>query len=61
LPHLSIRNEKKVLNRIKEEAVAAYKKYPTTYEEDLELLKNPNLSFNESNCLLYRSGEKKIL
>jgi len=27
----------------------------------MELLKNPNLSFNERNCILFRSGEKEIL
>ena len=36
-------------------------RYPQAYEEDMELLKNPNLSFNERNCILFRSGEKEIL
>ena len=27
----------------------------------MELLKNPDLSFNERNCILFRSGEKEIL
>lgn len=36
-------------------------RYPTSYEEDMELLKRPNLTFNERNCVLFRSGEKEIL
>ena len=27
----------------------------------MELLKNDDLSFNERNCILFRSGEKEIL
>lgn len=40
------------------EALAQYK---TTYEEDLEILKREDLSFNERNMTLFRSGEKEIL
>ena len=42
-------------------AVEALLKYPTTYEEDLEILKDENLSFVKRNCVLFRSGEKEIL
>ncbi len=36
--------------------------YPTTFDEDLEILeKRTDLTFNERNAVLYRSGEKKIL
>ena len=35
--------------------------YPQTYEEDMEILERDNLSFNERNCVLFRSGEKEIL
>ena len=35
--------------------------YPTTLDEDLEILQRTDLTFNERNSVLYRSGEKKIL
>ena len=41
-----------------EEALAAY---PQTLEEDMEILRRDNLTFNERNCVLFRSGEKEIL
>ncbi|CAI2360645.1 unnamed protein product [Moneuplotes crassus] len=62
LPPLSIRNEKKVLLRMKLEAAKVEAGYPTTYEEDLALLEaDEGLTFNTRNVLLMRSGEKKIL
>lgn len=62
LPPLSLRNEKKVLLRMKLEATKLQMNYPTTYEEDLEILEtNQDLTFNTRNALLMRSGEKKIL
>jgi histone-lysine N-methyltransferase SETD3 len=42
-------------------AQAAYKNYPTTYEEDLEILKRDDLTKNQRNCVLLRAGEKEIL
>jgi hypothetical protein len=42
-------------------AVEALLKYPTTYDEDLEILNNKDLTFNHRNCVLFRSGEKEIL
>ena len=36
-------------------------RYPTTLEEDIEILQRENLTFNERNCTLFRSGEKEIL
>lgn len=36
-------------------------RYPTTYAEDMEILQREDLSFNERNCVLFRSGEKEIL
>ena len=36
-------------------------RYPNTYEEDLVILERDNLTFNERNCVLYRSGEKEIM
>lgn len=41
------------------------KQYPTSYQEDLDLLesdeKEKQLTQNERSCVLFRSGEKKIL
>lgn len=61
LPPLSIRNEKKVLQRIIYEAKNVYERYPRSLEDDLKMLERSDLSFNQSNCLLYTSGEKVIL
>lgn len=62
LPPLSVRNEQKVLLRMKLEATKLLKNYPTSYEEDLDILENnKDLTFNTRNAVLMRSGEKKIL
>ena len=62
LPPLSIRNERKVMLRMKLEAAKLLKNYATTYEEDLYILENDTeLTFNTRNATLMRSGEKKIL
>lgn len=61
LPPISIRNEKKVLEKVVALCKASYEKYPTTYEEDLKILEREDLTFNQRNCVLFRSGEKKIL
>ncbi len=49
------------MQRIIKEAKEAYEKYPRSLEEDLKELERKDLTFNESNCLLYTSGEKTIL
>lgn len=46
LPPLSIRNEKKVLNKILLLAKQSYEKYERSLDEDLKLLENPDLTFN---------------
>ena len=69
LPPLSIRNEKKVIMRMKLESATLLSKYPTTLEEDIEFLKNdeegsgpePLKSDNLRNSILMRSGEKAVL
>lgn len=38
-----------------------YDGYPTSYEEDMKILEDDSLSFNQRNSVLMRSGEKKIL
>ena len=47
--------------KIKEMCNEALARYPNTLEDDYEILKRDNLSFNERNCVLFRSGEKEIL
>lgn len=62
LPPLSIRNERKVLEKIHKLAKEQYDKYETSLEDDLKTLEErQDLTFNERNCVLYRSGEKTIL
>jgi len=36
-------------------------RYPQTLAEDMEILKREDLTFNERNTTLFRSGEKEIL
>ena len=58
-------NEIKVWLKIDSLADEALSKYDTTYQEDLDLLEKVYskhvLTYNERNCVLFRSGEKKIL
>lgn len=61
LPPLTVRNERKVLERIYAQAKDQYDRYDTTLEEDRKLLEREDLTFNERNCVLYRLGEKEIL
>jgi len=35
--------------------------YPSTLEEDVEILKDESLTYNQRNCVLFRLGEKEIL
>jgi protein-histidine N-methyltransferase len=61
LPPLSVRNEKRVLQKISDLARAQMSAYPTTLDEDMITLERTDLTFNERNCTLFRAGEKKIL
>lgn len=61
MPPISIKNEKKALERMYRHAMEIYDKYPTTIEEDEKILEREDLTFNLRNCVLYRHGEKKIL
>lgn len=62
---LSIRNEEKALKHILRITSESLGRYPTSLAQDLSLLekdrKAGSLSFNEKNCILMRSGEKRIL
>ena len=60
LEPISKENEEMALNLLKKVCEETLAKYPETYENDLELLKKPTLTFNEKNCILYRSSEKKV-
>jgi hypothetical protein len=46
---------------VKAKSALYISQYPTTLDEDLELLKDETLSFNKRNCLLIRKSEKSIL
>jgi histone-lysine N-methyltransferase SETD3 len=35
--------------------------YSNSYKEDIALLKQKNITWNQRNCVLLRSGEKQIL
>ncbi len=62
IPPISIKNEKSVLATMKQLAVEQLQRYPNTYEEDLKILETQkDMTFNQRNCVLMRSGEKKIL
>jgi hypothetical protein len=60
MPCISIENEKKMLQKLKEIATKCLSKFPQTYEDDVQQLANKSLTYNERNCLVYRSGEKKV-
>ena len=42
-------------------AAEGLSRYPQTYDEDMQILQRDDLTFNERNCTLFRSGEKEIL
>jgi hypothetical protein len=42
-------------------AKSQYEGYPNSYEEDMKILERTDLTFNQRNSVLFRSGEKKIL
>ena len=61
IPPISIANEKRVLNKITLQALTQLKKYPTSYEEDIAILEaRKDLTFNQRNAVLMRSGEKHV-
>ena len=61
VPTISKRNERKVWETIKAMSQEGLERYPTTLQEDMEILQRDDLSFNTRNCTLFRSGEKEIL
>jgi histone-lysine N-methyltransferase SETD3 len=61
-PPLSTENEIAALNKAVKLAKDMLAQYETTYEEDVKILEtDKTLTFNHRNCIMMRSGEKKIL
>lgn len=58
---ISKKNERKIWLKIKQMSQEFLARYPTTLDEDLEILQRTDLTFNMSNATLFRSGEKVIL
>lgn len=58
---VSLENELKVLRTLLAFSEAALTKYPTTLEEDYAILQSTQLTENQENCVLMRSGEKEVL
>eukprot|EP00455_Lapot_gusevi_P048107 TRINITY_DN65_c0_g1_i4.p1 TRINITY_DN65_c0_g1~~TRINITY_DN65_c0_g1_i4.p1 ORF type:complete len:184 (-),score=92.33 TRINITY_DN65_c0_g1_i4:470-1021(-) len=57
---IAVRNEIEVLKTLARVARRELAQFPQTLAEDNELLKNPNLTMNERNCILMRRGEKEV-
>lgn len=60
MPRISVENEKRALLRLKALMEACLSLYPTTIEQDVELLET-ELTENQRNIVLIRKGEKVIL
>ena len=62
---MSIKNESKILSKIKQMSETYLAAYPNSIEEDTEILarddKEQYLTFNQRNCVYFRKGEKEIL
>jgi hypothetical protein len=60
VPPISAANEKAALFKLKQLAEDNLHQYKDSYESDEERLKSSALSFNERNCLIFRSSEKRV-
>ncbi|WP_224367571.1 SET domain-containing histone-lysine N-methyltransferase [Hyalangium versicolor] len=58
---LSPSNEAQVLLTLSSACAARLALYETSVEEDTRLLQDPNLPWNDRNCILLRRGEKQCL
>eukprot|EP00826_Nyctotherus_ovalis_P026086 TRINITY_DN2035_c0_g1_i16.p1 TRINITY_DN2035_c0_g1~~TRINITY_DN2035_c0_g1_i16.p1 ORF type:complete len:276 (+),score=56.25 TRINITY_DN2035_c0_g1_i16:73-900(+) len=58
-PIISLENEKQVLKKAKDIASEYLLRYPDSCKKDMELLKT-DLTFNQRNCIILRSDEKRI-
>ena len=61
IPPISFENELKVINKLKKLCSDQIARYSTKYDEDLVILEKTDLTENQRNAVLMRSGEKKIL
>ena len=62
ISYCSLKNELKMWQRIKDDCAEVLKNYPTTVDEDKELLKDTSkFSFAEQNCIQLRYNEKLIM
>lgn len=61
VPPISAKNEAAVLHRVVDMCTELLGKYPSTYEEDVEMLKGSEMTSNQRNCVVMRMGEKRIL
>ena len=60
-PPISLENEKIALMKMKLIAEKCLSKYPNSYEEDMKILaEKKDITFNQRNCMIFRSGEKKV-
>eukprot|EP01022_Parablepharisma_sp_SALTPOND_P019559 TRINITY_DN3361_c0_g1_i1.p1 TRINITY_DN3361_c0_g1~~TRINITY_DN3361_c0_g1_i1.p1 ORF type:complete len:583 (-),score=90.94 TRINITY_DN3361_c0_g1_i1:4775-6523(-) len=60
IPPISATNEERALEMLKKLCEKNLARYPQSYEYDVEALKNPGLSYNERNCIIFRKGEKRV-
>eukprot|EP01083_Nonionella_stella_P141743 437319_1 len=58
---LSIENERKVLQSVRDAARESLAQFDTSYEEDCRLLDEHEAFSNIRNCVLMRHGEKEVL
>lgn len=58
---ISVNNEHAVLAALADACRQALGRFDTTLEHDVDLLKDPLLYGNARNCVLVRSGEKRVL
>ena len=58
---MSSENEIKALNILKNHCELLLSRYETDRELDEVLLDEQALTYNERNCIVLRSGEKKVL
>ncbi len=61
IPVLSVQNELLALELLKKLCEDNLARYPESYEHDVEKLKTGTLTYNERNCLIFRSSEKRVI
>jgi len=61
MPTHNLHNELLVWVFLKDLCLEKLPLYQTTLEQDIEILKQDDITFNKRNCVLIRKGEKEIL